>query len=266
MTGAAAGDRRVPPPPCDDRAMRRSSFVPVACALTLALVANACDDGSLGTPDATMPFNPQVEATDPPFPTVPAEGATPEVVAERIHVGVLQALGVVLGEADDECIRTGLLADVDPDALVRIGLDGIIGEQPIPVQTQIFGVFDRCVSPERYAEVQGPVLVIAGADSDGASCVFETMRATLGFAGMYRAAAGETGELDRDETLLDAIGRIYEGCDVDPSLLAPPTTPPPPPTSAPPSTRPGPSTSAPPPTPPTTLPVLATTTTTTAQS
>ena len=127
-----------------------------------------------------------------------------------------------------------MLADVDPDALVRIGLDGIIGEQPIPVQTQIFGVFDRCVSPERYAEVLGPVLVIAGADDDGASCVFETMRATLGFAGMYRVAAGETGELDRDETLLDAVGRIYDGCDVDPSLLAPPTTPPPPPTSAPP--------------------------------
>ncbi|HEY5873847.1 MAG TPA: hypothetical protein VIT64_01045, partial [Ilumatobacteraceae bacterium] len=154
----------------------------------------------------------------------------------------------------------------DPDALVRIGLDGIIGEQPIPVQTQIFGVFDRCVSPERYAEVLSPVLVIAGADDDGASCVFETMRATLGFAGMYRVAAGETGELDRDQTLLDAVDRIYDGCDVDPSLLAPPTTTPPPPTSAPPATRPGPSTSAPPSTPPTTLPILATTTTATAQS
>ncbi len=254
------------PPPCDDRAVRRSSFFPVVGALALAFVANACDDGSLGSPDATLPFNPQVEATDPPFPTVPVEGATPEVIAERIHVGVLQALGVVLAVTDDDCIRTGLLADVDPDALVRIGLDGIIGEQPIPVQTQIFGVFDRCVSPERYAEVLAPVLVIAGADDDGAACVFETMRATLGFAGMYRAAAGETGELDRDETLLDAIGRIYDGCDVDPSSLAPPTTPPPPPTSAPPSTRPGPSTSAPRSTPPTTLPVLATTTTTTAQS
>jgi hypothetical protein len=260
------GDRRVSRPSCDDRVVDRSSFIPVACAVALALAANACDDGSLGSPDATMPFNPQVEATDPPFPTVPAEGATPELIAERIHVGVLQALGVVLAVTDDECIRTGLLADVDADALVRIGLDGIIGEQPIPVQTQIFGVFDRCVSPERYAEVLSPVLVIAGADEDGASCVFETMRATLGFAGMYRAAAGETGELDRDETLLAAIGRIYDGCDVDPSLLAPPTTPPPPPTSAPPSTRPGPSTSAPPSTPPTTLPVLATTTTAAEQS
>ena len=83
-----------------------------------------CDDGSLGSPGATMPFNPQVEATDPPFPTVPAEGATPELIAERIHVGVLQALGVVLAVTDDECIRTGLLADVDAGALVRIGLDG----------------------------------------------------------------------------------------------------------------------------------------------
>lgn len=246
--------------------MRRSSFFPVACVLALTIAATACDDGSLGSPDVTLPFNPQVEATDPPFPTVPPDGATPEVIAERIHVGVLQALGVVLAEADDECIGSGLLADVDPDALVRIGLDGIIGEQPIPVQTQIFGVFDRCVSPERYAEVLSPVLVIAGADDDGASCVFETMRATLGFAGMYRVAAGETGELDRDQTLLDAVDRIYAGCDVDPSLLAPPTTPPPPPTSAPPTTRPGPSTSAPPSTPPTTLPILATTTTATAQS
>ena len=157
------------------------------------------------------------------------------MIAERIHVGVLQTLGVVLAEADDECIGSGLLADVDPDALVRIGLDGIIGEQPIPVQTQIFGVFDRCVSPERYAEVLGPVLVIAGADDDGASCVFETMRATLGFAGMYRVAAGETGELDRDQTFARCHRRIYDGCDVDPSLLAPPTTTPPPPTSAPPA-------------------------------
>ena len=127
----------------------RSSFIPVACAP--ARWRRTRDDGSLGSPDATMPFNPQVEATDSPFPTVPAEGATLELIAERIHVGVLQALGVVLAVTDDECIRTGLLADVDAGALVRIGLDGIIEEQPIPVQTQIFGVFDRCVSPERYA-------------------------------------------------------------------------------------------------------------------
>jgi hypothetical protein len=258
----AAGDRRMPPLPCDDRGMRRPALLPVACACALALVANGCDDGSLGTPDVTMPFNPQVEATDPPFPTVPADGATLEMIADRIHTGVLQALGIVLAPADDACIRTGLLADVDPDGLARVGLDGIIGEQPIPVQTQIFGVYDRCVSPERYAEVLSPVLVIAGADADGATCFFETMRATLGFAGMYRAAAGETGELDRDDTLLNAIDRIYANCDVDPALLAPPTPPPPPPTSAPPATRPGPSTSAPPPTAPTTVPVLSTTTTT----
>ncbi|MGD9704321.1 MAG: hypothetical protein AB7Q42_21600 [Acidimicrobiia bacterium] len=240
--------------------MRRPSFVSVACALGLAFAAGACDDGSLGTPDPTLPFNPQVEATDPPFSTVPAAGPTLEMIVDDIHTSVLQALGIVLTAADDECIRSGLLADVDPDALTRVGLDGIIGEQPIPVQTQIFGVYDRCVTPEHYAEVLGPVLVIAGADPDGATCFFESMRSTLGFAGMYRAAAGETGELDRDDTLLDAVGRIYDRCDVDPSVLAPPTTPPPPPTSAPPSTRPGPSTSAPPSTPPTTLPVLSTTT------
>jgi hypothetical protein len=240
--------------------MPRALLAAVLCAL--ALVGASCDDGSLGSTGETVPFVPQVEATDPPVSTIPAGGATLEMIVDGIHASVLDTLGVVLTVEDDRCIRASLLEDVDPDALVLVGLDGVIGEQPIPVQTQIFGVFDRCVTPDHYAELLGPILAIAGADPDGGTCFFKTLRETLGFAGMYRVAAGESGELDRDETLLDAVSAIYDRCDVDPSTLTPPTSPPPSTssTTSTTSTQPPPSTSAPPSTPPTTLPVLSTTT------
>jgi hypothetical protein len=208
---------------------RRPLTTTVALA-AIVIAAGACDDGSLGTSQPTVPFVPQPEATDPPFTTVGE--ISPEVVAARVHRIVIETLGVTLTVADDECIDQALIDDVDPDALTQLGLDGVISEQPIPVQNQIFGAFDRCVSPEHYADVLAPVLEIAGADEEGARCVFETMRATLGFAGMFKVAAPDTGEVDRDDTLTQAVSDIYERCDVDPSELSPPTTPPPPPTTA----------------------------------
>lgn len=230
-------------------------------ALALATLV-ACDDEGLIADDPTVPYSPQVEATDPPFDTVIPGDPTPEQVVDDLQTAVMRTLGIVLAVEDDRCIRSELLAGVDPDALARLGLDGIVGEQPIPVQTQIFGAFDRCVSPERYAEVLAPVLVIAGAEPEAAACYFETTRRVLGFAGMYRYAAGETGELDRDPTLVAANAGILESCDIDPAQLAPPTTPPPPPTSSTIATSAPPTTASRPPTTPTTLPVLSTTTST----
>jgi len=232
-------------------------------AAALAFVALAgCDDEGLVPDGPTIPFSAQVEATDPPVSTVVVGDPTLDQIVADLHSSVMQTLGIVLAVEDDRCIRGELLSGVDPDALIRLGLDGIVGEQPIPVQNQIFAAFDRCVSPERYAEVLAPVLVIAGAEPDAAACYFETLRRTLGFAGMYRYAAGETGELDRDETLVEANAAIFEGCDIDPGLLAPPTTPPPPPTSSTVAPSIPPTTASRPPTTPTTLPVLSTTTTT----
>ena len=212
--------------------MRRCPLVTTAGLVAFVVATGAaCDDGSLGTASQpTLSFSPQPEATDPPFTTVGA--VTPEAVAARVHRIVIETLGVTLTAADDECIDQALVDDVDPDALTRLGLDGVISEQPIPVQNQIFGAFDRCVSPEHYAEVLAPVLEIAGADEDGARCVLETMRAMLGFSGMFKVAAPDTGEVDRDDTLTDAVSGIYDRCDVDPEDLSPPTTPPPPPTTA----------------------------------
>lgn len=248
------------------RRRRLSGRSAAVCGLVLTLASGAgCDDSDLQAGTQTVPFSAQVEATDPPFDTV-VEAPTAVQIVDDLYASVLRTLGIVLATEDDRCIRAELIAGVDPDALARLGLDGIVGEQPIPVQNQVFAAFDRCVSPERFAEVLSPVLVIAGAEPEAATCYFESARRMLGFAGMYRYAAGETGELDRDETLVEANADLYDACDIDPERLAPPTTAPQPETSTSPTTS-RPATTAPrPPTTPTTLPVLSTTTSTTDQA
>ena len=72
---------------------RRPLTTTVALA-AIVIAAGACDDGSLGTSQPTVPFVPQPEATDPPFTTVGE--ISPEVVAARVHRIVIEILGVTL--------------------------------------------------------------------------------------------------------------------------------------------------------------------------
>jgi hypothetical protein len=200
--------------------------------VAFALAASgALGMGSCSTPDEVAPPDPLVEdpdETDPTFlPTLPPGGATPELVAEQVLRTVTDTIGVVLAPADSGCVLREIVADVDVDALARLGLAGLIVDQPLIIQGQLFGAFDACVSAERYAELLGPTLVIAGADEPGATCVFRALRSRLGFAGLFRYASGNTGELDPDEGLQSQVAAIYVECDVDPATLAPPTTPPP---------------------------------------
>ncbi len=70
------------------------------------------------------------------------------------------------------CIADGLIEAVDVERCERLGLAGVVVEQPFEVQAAIFGVFDGCVDPGEYGRVAAPILGLAGVAVGPAECVF----------------------------------------------------------------------------------------------
>ncbi len=206
--------------------MRRRPALLAALGAVCALAAVACTGGGDG-PDAELDGAAVIAADDlgEPDETVPSDEAVPAAVVSRLVRDIPSAIGVTFLPEQLSCVRTGLMNDVDPDALRELGLDGVLLEQPLVVQAAIFDVFDGCIDPPGYATAASQILMLAGVDEATARCVTAALREGLRFPGLYVDALSKIGEADPDPRLDDIVSEAYSNCDLDPTGLTVPTGP-----------------------------------------
>lgn len=189
------------------------------------LAAGACTgDGDGQTGEVGGLGSTATDDLGEPVVTVPAEDALPAAVAARLLRDIPRAIGVALLPDQVTCAAAALDA-VDPDALRRLGMAGVLLEQPLVVQAAVFDAFDDCIDPAGYARAASPILVLAGVDRPTADCVTRALREDLQFSGMYVYALSRIGEAPPDPRIDDTVGAAYAGCDLDPTALTVPTGP-----------------------------------------
>ncbi len=186
----------------------------------------ACtNNGNEDSDDATI--RTVEETLVPPEATLPGGKVTPEYVANRLLQSVTGGVGLVFSDESDACVTAALLTTVSDEDLAAIGVDGILGEQPIPLQDAIFAAFDGCISGDMMASVGAAPLINAGATPTQAKCVLQVGRDRLGFAGLYRYGATGAGEAEPNAMLTAAVTAVYADCGLDPGSLVAVTSPPP---------------------------------------